>query len=107
VYGIGGLGHLTVQYAKIAGATVAAVDVIDAKPEMAKRLPIFETVLRGIKVAGSLAGTRADLAETFELHAGGRTHIVRESRQLDDVKDPIREVEKGEGEARLVFDLRS
>lgn len=169
VYGIGGLGHLTVQYAKIAGATVAAVDVIDTKLEMAKRLgaaytfngsnsdpvdaiqhlggadvaivlaatprayeqafaslrpngtlvgvalpadnimrlPIFETVLKGIKVVGSLVGTRVDLAETFELHADGRTHIVRESRRLDDVNDAIREVENGEVDARLVFDLRS
>jgi len=154
----------TVQYAKIAGATVAAVDVIDAKLEMAKqlgaaytfngstsdpvqaiqelggadvaivlaatpkayeqafaslrpngtlvavglpadnimRLPIFETVLRGIKVVGSLVGTRVDLAETFEIHADGRTRIVRESRRLDDVNDAMREVEKGEVEARLV-----
>ena len=31
VMGIGGLGHLAMQYAQIAGATVAAVDVVDAK----------------------------------------------------------------------------
>src|SRR3984885_12959496 len=31
VFGIGGLGHLAVQYARIAGATVAAVDLIDTK----------------------------------------------------------------------------
>jgi alcohol dehydrogenase, propanol-preferring len=62
--------------------------------------------LRGIKVVGSLVGTRVGLAETFELHADGRTHIVRESRQLDEVNDAIREVENGEVEARLVFDLR-
>jgi propanol-preferring alcohol dehydrogenase len=71
------------------------------------RLPIFETVLKGIKIVGSLVGTRVDLAETFELHADGRTHIVRESRRLDDVNDAIRQVEHGEVEARLVFDLRS
>jgi hypothetical protein len=38
IYGIGGLGHLGVQYTQIAGATVAAVDVVDAKLELAKRL---------------------------------------------------------------------
>ena len=70
------------------------------------RLPIFETVLRGIKVVGSLVGTRVDLAETFELHADGRTHIVRESRKLEDVNESMAEVERGEVEARLVFDLR-
>lgn len=168
VYGVGGLGHLAIQYAGIAGATVAAVDLVDAKLDMAKRLgaaytvnagtddpvetirelggadaaivlaptpkafeqafaslrpngtlvmvglpkdntmhlPIFETVLRGIKVVGSLVGTRVDLAETFELHADGRTHIVRESRRLEEVNGAIAEVESGHVEARLVFDLR-
>ena len=168
VVGIGGLGHLALQYARIAGATVAAVDVIDAKLDVAKhlgadytfnaatedpiaglqalggadvaivlaatprayeqafaclrpngtlvmvglpkddvmRLPIFETVLRGIKVVGSLVGTRVDLAETFELHADGRTEIVRETRRLEQVNEAMAEVEAGHVEARLVFDLR-
>ena len=38
VFGVGGLGHLAVQYAQIAGGTVAAVDVVDAKLELAKQL---------------------------------------------------------------------
>jgi len=38
VFGIGGLGHLAVQYARIAGATVAAVDLIDATLDVTKRL---------------------------------------------------------------------
>ena len=168
VFGVGGLGHLALQYAQIAGASVAAVDVFDHKLGVAKRLgaeytvnarsedpvaaiqklggadaaivcaatptafeqafaslrengrlvfvalpadnqmrlPIFETVLKGITVVGSLVGTRVDLAETFELHAAGRTEIVRESRRLEDVNGAIAEVERGEVEARLVFDLR-
>ncbi len=168
VFGVGGLGHLAVQYAKIAGATVAAVDIFDTKLEMAKhlgaeylinaatqdpveeilalggadsaialaasprsaeqafaslkrngqlvlvglpkdnemRLPIFETVVTGKRVIGSLVGTRVDLAETFELHAAGRTTIVRESRRLEDVNDAMAEVLAGRVDARLVFDLR-
>jgi propanol-preferring alcohol dehydrogenase len=70
------------------------------------RLPIFETVLRGIKVVGSLVGTRVDLAETFELHSDGRTEIVRETRRLEQVNEAMAEVEAGHVEARLVFDLR-
>jgi propanol-preferring alcohol dehydrogenase len=46
-------------------------------------LPIFETVLRGIQVIGSLVGTREDLAEVFQLHAGGRTRVVLERRELE------------------------
>lgn len=168
IFGVGGLGHLALQYAQIAGATVAAVDVVDAKLDVAKqlgaeytinaatqdvaaelqalggancaialaaspiaceqalasldrngtlvlvglpkdnimRLPIFETVLRGLTVVGSLVGTRIDLQETFALHAAGRTTIVRESRSLDQVNDAMAEVLRGDVDARLVFDLR-
>lgn len=38
VYGVGGLGHLAIQYARIAGATVVAVDVVGSKLELAKDL---------------------------------------------------------------------
>jgi len=38
IFGIGGLGHLAVQYARIVGGTVIAVDVEDAKLEMAREL---------------------------------------------------------------------
>ena len=56
---------------------------------------------------GSFVGTRADLAETFELHASGRTAVMRETRPLDQVNEAMAEVEQGRVEARLVFDLRS
>jgi propanol-preferring alcohol dehydrogenase len=169
VFGIGGLGHLAMQYAQIAGASVVAVDVVDSKLQLAKelgaaytvnaatedpvaaikalggadaaiilaaepkpceqafaslrrngrlvfvglprdnfvRLPIFETVLNGITVTGSIVGTRVDLTETFELHADGRTRVVRETRHLDDVNQCFDEVLRGAVDARLVFDLRS
>ncbi len=38
IFGIGGLGHLAVQYAKIVGGTVIAVDVEDAKLDLAREL---------------------------------------------------------------------
>src|SRR3954466_915167 len=38
IFGIGGLGHLALQYAAIVGGTVIAVDVDDAKLEMALEL---------------------------------------------------------------------
>ncbi len=168
VFGIGGLGHLAVQYARIAGATVAAVDVLDSKLDVAKnvgatymvnaasqdpaeaiqalggadaaivlaanpkaceqafaslrrngtlvlvglpadnfmQLPIFETVVKGIKVVGSFVGTRVDLTETFELHADGYTKIVRESSRLDDVNEAMARVLCGGVDARIVFDFR-
>jgi alcohol dehydrogenase, propanol-preferring len=38
IYGIGGLGHLAVQYARLVGGTVIAVDVDDAKLDLAREL---------------------------------------------------------------------
>jgi alcohol dehydrogenase, propanol-preferring len=168
IVGIGGLGHLGLQYAQIAGAFTVAIDVDDAKLDLAKGLgadhiinatrqdvveemqklggadaiistaatpkpladafaslrpagrlvlvglpqdnvfplPIFQTVLRGIQVIGSLVGTREDLAEVFQLHVGGRTRVVLERRELEQVNECFSDVLAGTVPARLVFDLR-
>jgi len=44
VFGVGGLGHLAVQYAAIAGATVIAVDLFEEKLDLAKELGAVYTV---------------------------------------------------------------
>jgi len=44
VFGVGGLGHLAIQYAAIAGGRVVAVDVIDDKLELASELGAEFTV---------------------------------------------------------------
>lgn len=44
ISGIGGLGHMAVQYAKAMGLNVAAVDIDDAKLALAKRLGATVTV---------------------------------------------------------------
>ncbi|WP_269789565.1 alcohol dehydrogenase AdhP [Stenotrophomonas sp. Iso1] len=44
ISGIGGLGHMAVQYAKAMGLNVAAVDIDDSKLELAKRLGATVTV---------------------------------------------------------------
>jgi propanol-preferring alcohol dehydrogenase len=62
-------------------------------------------VLNGITVVGSIVGTRADLREVFELHAAGKTHVIREIRQLDDVNESIDDVLAGRVAARIVFEL--
>lgn len=68
-------------------------------------LPVFETVLTGIRVQGSLVGTRNDLAECFALHAAGRTTVVAEGRALEDVNECFEEVLAGRVPARLVFEI--
>ena len=69
-------------------------------------LPIFETVLRGIQVVGSIVGTRLDLAEVFQLHAEGKTKVMSETRRLEQVNEAFEEVESGRAKARLVFDMQ-
>jgi alcohol dehydrogenase, propanol-preferring len=67
------------------------------------QLPIFETVLNGITVVGSIVGTRTDLREVFDLHAAGKTTVIREIRPLDEVNEAIEDVEAGRVAARVVF----
>src|SRR5215475_7397524 len=139
ISGIGGLGHLALQYAKIFGGTVAAIDVTDEKLHLAKELgadlvsdqsfatayaglrrggrlvlvalpaggtlslPVFDTVLNGKSVLGSIVGTRADLDDVFALHAAGRTRVIYETRPLSGVNEAIAEVLHGRAKARLVL----
>jgi propanol-preferring alcohol dehydrogenase len=166
VFGVGGLGHLAIQYAAIAGGRVVAIDIHEEKLELARTLgaaytvnaaeqdpvaaiqalggadqaialavaprafeqafgslrrggtlvfvalpadnevtlPIFETVLNGITIVGSIVGTRKELREVFELHAAGRTRVIRETRPLDDVNEAIADLDAGRVAARIVFE---
>jgi len=67
-------------------------------------IPIFETVLGGLDIRGSIVGTRHDLEEVFELHRRGLTHVEYAERSLDEVNHAIDEVLDGTAPApRLVF----
>lgn len=169
-FGAGGLGHLAIQYAAAAGASVVAVDInqerlstarelgaehlvnareedwvaaihrlggadaaistavnpsafeqalgslarggtlvcvgLPAENEM--RLPIFQTVLEGLTVRGSIVGTHHDLEEVFELHRRDRTRVLRTECPLDHVNRAFEQVLDGSAPApRMVFRPRS
>lgn len=66
ISGIGGLGHVAVQYAKAMGFHVAAIDVDPAKLELASRL--------GADLA--IDGRAPDAADTLVRETGGGAHGV-------------------------------
>lgn len=167
VFGVGGLGHMALQYAKIAGAFTVGVDVSHEKLQMAVELgadsvthateedpvaeikamggadvaivttstsdsfaqayaslrrggrlvcvglppagqltvPIFDTVISGKTIIGSIVGTRNDLADVFRLHSAGRTEVITTARKLDDINDCFADVLAGRVRARLVLEF--
>lgn len=52
VFGVGGLGHLALQYAKIAGAAVVAVDITEDKLRLARELGADYTINASEQNAG-------------------------------------------------------
>ncbi|MGK0546575.1 alcohol dehydrogenase AdhP [Halomonas cupida] len=168
VSGIGGLGHMAVQYAKAMGLNVAAVDVADDKLELARRLgatvtvnalkedpvaalkrdiggahgalvtavspkafeqaqgmvrrggtialnglppgdfplPIFDTVLNGITVRGSIVGTRQDLQEALDFAGEGKVKATVSTDRLANINDIFGRMLDGKIEGRVVLDMQ-
>ncbi len=165
ISGIGGLGHVAVQYAKAMGLRVAAVDISDDKLALAKKhgaevvvnalngdpaeailketggahgvlvtavhpsafgqaihmtrrggtivfngLPagdfpasIFEIVLKGLTVRGSIVGTRQDLAEALDFYARGQIHATVATRELGEINAVFDEMKHGKIDGRVVI----
>ncbi|MEV7010804.1 zinc-dependent alcohol dehydrogenase [Streptosporangium sp. NPDC051022] len=79
--------------------------LVSLPKDNAMNLPIFETVLGGISVIGSIVGTRGDLAEVFRLHAAGRTRVIYETRELEEINSSFTEILGSAVPARLVFEM--
>src|SRR3974390_1267574 len=126
ISGIGGLGHVAVQYAKAMGLSVIAVDISDEKLSLARKmgadavvnamkadavaegnklcggggggtmplfglppgsfeLDIFNTVLMGKTIRGSIVGTRLDLAECLQFAGEGKVKVHYSTERLEDI----------------------
>ncbi|MFI7705607.1 zinc-dependent alcohol dehydrogenase [Nonomuraea sp. NPDC049480] len=79
--------------------------LVSLPKDNAMSLPVFQTVLGGITVIGSIVGTRTDLAEVFQLHAQGRTKVIYETRKLEEINRSFHDVLGGTVPARLVFEM--
>jgi propanol-preferring alcohol dehydrogenase len=168
ISGIGGLGHVAVQYAKAMGLNVIAVDVDDAKLELARRLgaslgvnarkadpaafvkkevggaqgvlvtavspkafeqamgvvgrggtvslvglppgdfplSIFNTVLNGITVRGSIVGTRLDLQEALDFAGQGKVKATVASERLESINEIFSRMRAGDIQGRVVIDFQ-
>ena len=167
ISGIGGLGHVAVQYAVAMGMRVVAVDIADDKLELARRhgaevtvnaadgdpvaavveatgggahgvlvtavhpaafgqaigmarrggtivfnglppgdfpAPIFDVVLKGLTIRGSIVGTRQDMVEALDFYARGLIHPTVHARPLADINAVFEEMERGEIDGRVVID---
>jgi propanol-preferring alcohol dehydrogenase len=71
-------------------------------------LPIFDTVLRGITIRGSIVGTRLDLQEALAFAADGsvRARIERHAG-LKDINAIFEQMASGQIEGRAVLDLEA
>jgi alcohol dehydrogenase, propanol-preferring len=167
IYGIGGLGHIALQYAKAMGLNVVAVDISDEKMELAKNLgadiainglkedpveaiqnkvggvqaaisvavtkkafeqayqsvkrggtlvvvglpnadlpiPIFNTVLNGVTIKGSIVGTRKDMQEALDFAARGKVRPIVETAPLDSINEVFERMEKGQINGRIVLTM--
>ncbi|CAM3550717.1 alcohol dehydrogenase AdhP [Aeromicrobium ponti] len=165
VYGIGGLGHVAVQYAKAMGLKVIAVDTFDDKLQLAKDLgadvtvnpkeedsaiviqreiggvqasictavskhafneayrsvkrggkcvavglppevmevPIFDTVLNGVSIVGSIVGSRKDLQEALQFAADGKVKTIVETAALEEINKVFDDLEQGKINGRIVI----
>lgn len=165
IYGIGGLGHVALQYAKAMGFNVVAVDIADEKLELAKELgadetvnglkedpaeaiqsrlggvqaaisvavtkiafeqayrsvkrggtlvvvglpneelpiPIFNTVLNGVSVKGSIVGTRIDMKEALDFAARGKVKAQIETAPLSEVNTILDNMVHGKINGRVVL----
>ncbi|MBF0840820.1 alcohol dehydrogenase AdhP [Mammaliicoccus lentus] len=86
-----------------AGGTVVAVGL----PTESMDLSIPRLVLDGIRVVGSLVGTRQDLKEAFQFGAEGLVVPKTQTRPMEDIQDIFTEMEEGKINGRMVIDFRS
>lgn len=165
ISGIGGLGHIAVQYATAMGMRVAAVDISDEKLELARQhgaevtvnastedpvkavqeatggshgvlvtavhpaafgqaigmtrrggtivfnglppgdfpAPIFDIVLKGLTIRGSIVGTRQDMVEAVEFYNQGKIHPTISERKLEDINEVFDEMREGKIDGRVVL----
>ncbi len=68
-------------------------------------LPIFDVVLGGITVRGSIVGTRLDLQESLIFAEEGKVKATVSTDSLDNINKVFERMRLGDIEGRVVLDL--
>jgi propanol-preferring alcohol dehydrogenase len=167
ISGVGGLGHVAVQYAKAMGLHVAAIDIGPEKLQLARKLgaeitvdaqdedpvtviqkeiggahgvlvtavslpafkqalrmlrrggtcvlnglppgefpvSVFDLVLNGQTVRGSIVGTRKDLEEALQFAAEGKVKATIEKQPLSSINYVFDRLKRGKVNGRIVLDI--
>ncbi|MOA24109.1 alcohol dehydrogenase [compost metagenome] len=74
-------------------------------PPESMDVPIFDTVLNGTKVVGSIVGTRKDLQETLQFAAEGKIKTIIETRKLEEINEIYDLMLDGKINGRIVLDM--
>ncbi len=81
--------------------------VLNGLPPGEFPISIFEMVLNGYTLRGSIVGTRLDLEEALEFAAEGKVKATIETLPLDSINDIFTRLKKGQVNGRVVLDLKA
>ena len=65
--------------------------------------PIFDVVLKGLTIRGSIVGTRQDMAEAIDFYARGLIHPTVSTRSLGEINEVLDEMKAGKIDGRVVI----
>ncbi|KZN49680.1 alcohol dehydrogenase [Pseudoalteromonas luteoviolacea CPMOR-2] len=68
-------------------------------------IPIFDTVLKGISVIGSIVGTRQDLIECLDFAAAGKVKAIVQTQPLENINQVFEQMQHNEIQGRIVLTM--
>lgn len=81
--------------------------VLNGLPAGSFPISIFNMVLDGITVRGSIVGTRLDLQESLAFAAEGKVKATVMTEQLENINSVFEQMKQGKINGRIVLDMES
>lgn len=80
--------------------------VLNGLPPGEFPISIFDMVMKGTTICGSIVGTRLDMIEALSFFADGKITSVTQTDKLKNINTIFEKLEKGQVEGRIVLDFR-